>query len=42
MTQKLSKTSIVLLAVLAVLCLALAMLPMGKVNAANGNFRFRY
>lgn len=35
MTQKLSKTSIVLLAVLAVLCLALAMLPMGKVNAAT-------
>lgn len=37
MTQKLSKTSIVLLAVLAVLCLALAMLPMGKVNAATEN-----
>lgn len=35
MTQKLSKTSVVLLAVLAVLCLALAMLPMGKVNAAT-------
>lgn len=35
MTQKLSKTSIVLLAVLAVLCLALAMLPMGKVNATT-------
>lgn len=35
MIQKLSKTSIVLLAVLAVLCLALAMLPMGKVNAAT-------
>ena len=35
MTQKLSKTSIVLLAVLAVLCLALAILPMGKVNAAT-------
>lgn len=35
MTQKLSKTSIVLLAVLAVLCLALAMLPMSKVNATT-------